>query len=201
MSLNSEKFWVLFSKKLSGEASAEEARMLENLILSHPEWQYAIQNLEDLWKHQPTKDFSPEEDAYMLHLHRMKELNIPFGEDVELESGAKEERRRSSRWYWAAAALVAIAGYFLVGVVSGGGKKANAQALQEVNEISTRPGSKSKVQLPDGTVVWLNAGSKLTYTKDYGKELREVTLVGEGFFDVVKNKEKPFIISTSTINI
>jgi ferric-dicitrate binding protein FerR (iron transport regulator) len=71
----------------------------------------------------------------------------------------------------------------------------------QVNKITTHLGSKSKVQLPDGTTVQLNAGSQLTYNKDFGKNLREVTLVGEGYFDVVKNKEIPFIIHTSNINI
>ena len=75
-----EFFWVLFSKKLSNEATTSELKELENLIKDYPEWQYAIQNLEDLWKHQKAKDYSHEEDAYMLHIHRMKELGIPFGE-------------------------------------------------------------------------------------------------------------------------
>ncbi len=80
--------------------------------------------------------------------------------------------------------------------------KGNKTAIaRQVNEISTRPGSKSKVELPDGSVVWLNAGSTLTYDKDFGKENRAVTLIGEGFFDVTKNKEKPFIISTESISI
>jgi transmembrane sensor len=55
--------------------------------------------------------------------------------------------------------------------------------------------------LPDGTKVWLNAGSSLTYDPLYGKNIREVTLSGEAFFDVVKNKEKPFIIHASKINV
>ena len=57
------------------------------------------------------------------------------------------------------------------------------------------------MQLPDGTVVLLNSGSKLTYNKDFGKGIREVTLVGEGYFDVTRNKEVPFIIHTSNIDI
>ena len=66
--MSQEKFWVLFSKKLAGEANAEELVELESLVQQHPEWQYAIQNLEDIWKHQAPEDFSEEEDAYMLHL-------------------------------------------------------------------------------------------------------------------------------------
>ncbi len=50
-------------------------------------------------------------------------------------------------------------------------------------------------------MVWLNAGSKLTYTKDFGKKNREVVLTGEAFFDVTKNPEKPFLIQTNSINI
>ncbi|MFZ1311892.1 MAG: FecR domain-containing protein [Chitinophagaceae bacterium] len=199
--MSQELFWVLFSKKLSGEASAEEMGLLENLIQQHPEWQYAIQNLEDLWKYQPYKDFVQEEDAYMLHLHRMAELNIPFGEvAIEAAIPAKGRNRLVTKWYWAAAAVIALVGLFAFGNLFNDEPERNPIA-QQVNEITTRPGSKSKVQLPDGSVVWLNAGSKLTYNKDFGKEIREVTLTGEGFFDVAKNKEKPFVINTATISI
>jgi transmembrane sensor len=199
--MSQEKFWVLLSKKLSGEAASEELKELENLVLNHPEWQYAIQNLEDLWKHQPQKDYMQEEDAYMLHLHRMKELNIPFGEGPD-EALIIHPKRRMIKWYWVAAAvtIMAIAAILLFNKVSGSRDETEPVAKQE-NEISTRPGSKSRVQLPDGTVVLLNAGSKLTYNKDFGKELREVSLSGEGFFDVRKMKDKPFIIHTSSIDI
>jgi ferric-dicitrate binding protein FerR (iron transport regulator) len=193
-----EKFWVLFSKKLSGEASAGEITELECLINDHPEWQFAIQNLEDLWKHQPAKDYSLEEDAYMLHIHRMRELGIPFGEEpVEMPAMGK---RKMIRWYWIAAASVVIACFFVFGSFFVG-KTKETGIVREVNEISTRPGSKSKIELPDGSVVWLNAGSKLTYNKDFGKANREVTLAGEGFFDVTINRDKPFIIRTASIII
>lgn len=199
--MSQESFWILLSKKLSGEASPEELLHLENLILTHPEWQLAIQNLTDLWKHQPLKDNAEEEDAYMLHLHRMDELNIPFGKEPVNEIEIFGDNRRKIKWYWPAAAiLVLIAGFFtFANPFKKEGQK--EEITRQVSEITTRPGSKSKVELPDGTVVWLNAGSKLTYNKDFGKQLREVTLSGEGYFDVVKNKEKPFIIHTSSINV
>jgi len=198
--MSQEQFWVLFSKKLSGEASAEELVFLENMIQAHPEWQYAIQNLTDLWKNQPVTDLTVVEDAYMLHLHRMNELNISL-DGINQEPRQEEKPvRKMTRWYWAAAIVLVLAGLFSIRSLFGSSNRGDEVAGQ-VNEISTRPGSKSKVQLPDGSVVWLNAGSKLTYNKDFGIETREVTLTGEGFFDVTKNKEKPFIISTSSIKI
>lgn len=199
--MNQEKFWVLFSKKLSGEATDSEVTELQVLINEHPEWQLAIQNLEDIWKHQQPNDFMQEEDAYMLHLHRMNELNIPFN------SGPKEVpvvsiKKNKRTWYWVAAAafVMVIAGVWIF-KNSGGQAGEKELVAKHSNEVSTQPGSKSKIQLPDGSTVWLNAGSKLTYTKDFGKEIREVTLTGEAFFDVTKMKEKPFIIHTSSINI
>ena len=197
-----ERFWVLLSKKLSGEANSAELNELERLVIEHPEWQYAIQNLEDLWKHEEEKDYQQEEDAYLLHLHRMNEKNIPFG-DGPVELPARTNKKIRLRWYWVAAAVFVAAILFFSGLF--GFKKTaagNEQTMAgEINEISTRPGSKSKVQLPDGTIVLLNAGSQLTYSKQYGKKLREVSLTGEAFFNVKENKAMPFIIHTSYIDI
>ena len=56
--------------------------------------------------------------------------------------------------------------------------------------------------MPDGSQVWLNAGSNLDYNNaDFNKEIREVSLNGEAYFDVTKNAEKPFIIHTKKMDI
>lgn len=199
--MSQEIFWILLSKKMSGEASPDELQQLEDLILQHPEWQYAIQNLEDLWQQQSPRDIAAEEDAYLLHLQRMQDLQIPFGQ-LDGQAPVLELRNPKSRrkWYWAAAILITAMGtWALMAKLS---KPASRKELaRQVSEITTRPGSTSRVELPDGSMVWLNAGSKLTYTKDFGKEIREVTLSGEAYFDVTKMKDKPFIIHTADINI
>jgi transmembrane sensor len=68
-------------------------------------------------------------------------------------------------------------------------------------EISVPIGSKSEISLTDGTKIWLNSGSKLTYDDYSGAQTREVFLEGEAFFDVVENKNKPFIVRTTDIYI
>jgi transmembrane sensor len=68
-------------------------------------------------------------------------------------------------------------------------------------EIIAPKGSKAQLTLPDGTKVWLNAYSKLRYQNDYNKISREVYLEGEGYFEVTKNRSKPFLVNTSDIRI
>lgn len=62
-------------------------------------------------------------------------------------------------------------------------------------------GSQSKIILPDGTVAWLNSGSTLKYNNSYGNKNRTVFLTGEGYFEVRKNAEKPFIVCADNLKI
>ncbi|MGZ5254326.1 MAG: FecR family protein, partial [Flavitalea sp.] len=69
------------------------------------------------------------------------------------------------------------------------------------NEVQTRKGSKSQMTLPDGSRVWLNSDTKLTYATDFNRNNREVNLEGEAYFDVIKDTTKPFIIHTRKMDI
>jgi len=71
----------------------------------------------------------------------------------------------------------------------------------KLNMVSTQYGSKSKIQLPDGTEVWLNGGSKITYRNDYGANTRTINLIGEAYFDVKHDARHPFIIHTKNLKI
>jgi transmembrane sensor len=61
-------------------------------------------------------------------------------------------------------------------------------------EKQNSKGIRSVILLADGTKVWLNADSKLQYPESFGPHTRDVTLIGEAFFEVTKNPRKPFII-------
>ena len=66
--------------------------------------------------------------------------------------------------------------------------------VTQLQTIITPMGAKSKIVLPDSSIVWLNSGSTLSYPQQFG-ENRPVTLAGEAYFEVSKN-EKPFLVST-----
>ncbi len=68
-------------------------------------------------------------------------------------------------------------------------------------EIIAPIGSRTIVQLSDGSEVHLNYGSKIKYPQFFSGDTREVTLTGEGFFEVAHNPEKPFIVKTGKLNV
>lgn len=65
-----------------------------------------------------------------------------------------------------------------------------------LNSIETPRGGQYQVNLPDGTKVWLNAASSLTYPAAFTGQQRQVQLKGEAYFEVAKNKQMPFIVSS-----
>ena len=62
-------------------------------------------------------------------------------------------------------------------------------------------GSKSKIYLPDSTLVWLNAGSKIIYSQGFGVNQRNVRLIGEGYFEVTRNEKLPFQVKTDELQV
>ncbi len=72
-----------------------------------------------------------------------------------------------------------------------------------LNEIQVPNGKTLKIELTDGTVVWLNSGTRFKFPQSFNSytENRKVFLQGEAFFDVTKNKDKPFIVETKGINV
>ena len=64
--------------------------------------------------------------------------------------------------------------------------------ITSYNVLTTPKGGQYKVQLPDGSLVWLNAASSLKYPTSFTGTERNVELNGEGYFEITKDKTKPF---------
>jgi transmembrane sensor len=74
-----------------------------------------------------------------------------------------------------------------------------APAVITYAEINVEKGKRKKITLPDGTVVTMNALSVLRIPSNFGKQTRELSLTGEGVFDVKSDENKPFIIHTGKL--
>jgi ferric-dicitrate binding protein FerR (iron transport regulator) len=110
----------------------------------------------------------------------------------------------SVKWWTAAAAVLGILAFSFWKISMPGQVSPKQESLISAtvkNQVATRPGNRTQIELLDGTKVWLNADSKLTY-KDFEKDgTREVYLEGEAFFDVESDPSRPFIIHTEKTRV
>ncbi len=77
----------------------------------------------------------------------------------------------------------------------------NSRSVIDMIAFSTATGEVKGITLPDGSKVWLNARSKITYPKNFNKNnIREITLNGEAYFEVERDERKPFVVKTQGVN-
>ena len=195
-------FWSLMSRKLAGEASEAELQELNAMLAASPELRAAANQVETIWQTPNEPDQEYLEATYLLMRDRMLQQKPTIIPQPEVEIPAKRKRpaiRRTS-------VLAILAFVLVVSAVTwytflGSSTDTVADNKQPVKEVVTNKASKTKLVLPDGTIAWLNSGSKLTYGNWVNQSTREVVLIGEGYFDVAKNPNKPFIIHTSVLDV
>lgn len=76
-----------------------------------------------------------------------------------------------------------------------------SNATAEMNTLYVPAGQRAQLTLHDGTQVWLNAQSTLTYPSRFNRKRREVSVVGEAYFDVAENRKSPFVVTTQQLTM
>jgi transmembrane sensor len=192
--------WGLLAKKLADEASPDEVGELERLLKDSPDLHYPTQTVSDLWNSSGKPDEEDPELAFGRHVERMKDQDIEF-------APIEASRRTRRRTLFLSLSLTGFIG-LVIAITWSTHRPSHSepapivrQAAIPGNEINTANGSRTHLTLPDGTRVWLNASSRLSYATDFNVSAREVSLTGEAFFDVTRNPQKPFLIHTAKIEI
>lgn len=199
-----ERIWVLMARKLANEATENELLELATLLCNHPNEHFAIDIIQEQWKLRNNYNTADAEKSFekIWDKIQLQELQSNIEQHTINQQPAINTVNyfnRIQKWAYAvAAATVIFGGIWLFAPTQ---KKGTTLAKLDANEVSTKYGSKTKLMLPDSTQVWLNAGSKLSYSNDYGQTIREVKLEGEAYFDVTHNANKPFIIHTDKMDI
>lgn len=105
------------------------------------------------------------------------------------------------RWQSIMREVVKIAAVFVLGFTLNYWFNPGTEEDIAMQTIHVPAGQNAQLTLADGSKVWLNAGSTLNFPTRFVEGKRLVILEGEGFFEVKANKEKPFIVSTSTYDV
>ena len=207
--MKKDNYIALIYKKLKGDISLEEQSQLDVWQGDSPENTQLSKQLEKDWEmiedYTPQVDLDIDVDADFKLLQQridkenrlvtspvdnLRVANQPIGKVVAMSS-----KKSNSRWIaWASAAVIALAvGFWFVNNQNG--------FTTETLIAKTEYQGKQTVTLDDGTIVWLNGNSQLTYFTDFSGDERRVKLTGEAFFDVTKFPDKPFIIETTNSKV
>lgn len=83
------------------------------------------------------------------------------------------------------------------------GNTKQAQLDTSITQIDIPYGEKFKIKLSDGTLVWLNSGTSFRFPQNFSStnKNRTVEVIGEAYFEVAKNKQKPFIVNTPSVDV
>ena len=194
-----DRFDQLMARKLSGEASAEELLELEAFIDEYPQARYFHDMMLEYWTVEPKNQ--PDDIQEEIHFQQL--ISIAEKKHEEAEPALVRELPASRRRKLVGGLLIAAC---LLGLVIGArylmpANPAAQPSSVALREVATDKGARTHLVLPDGTRVWLNSESHITYKGNFDDSVREVTLEGEAYFDVVKDAKHPFIVHTSEIDI
>ena len=181
--MDKDKFLLLTTKVLSGNASPEEVLHLEQL-LSDPQLRRLYDQFVQYW--QPSQQQRPT-DLEKALAHTWEKIGTRETEDTNTDSKVPVRKLPFLKKVIAAAAIVLVL-VMAFWIYQSSPATINYRVAHNAN------GVRSTIVLPDGSKVWLGADSRLRYPEAFTQDNRTLELDGEAFFDVVKNPEKPFII-------
>ena len=172
-----DKLKSLFDRFFGGETTENENAYLADLLENDKDGELDAY-IEKTWQEAESMDVD-------------FEVEVRVKEKILAQISSECQVKSSRPWFRFFRAAAVAAG--LVAAVLLGWHIADLRKPETFEMVAER-GQKSSLTLPDGSKVWLNSASKLTYTSDYNSKDRNIILDGEAFFDVARNENLPFIV-------
>jgi len=185
--IDEELFTTLAARKLAGEATTAEQQELEMMLQEYPELRERYQLLQQYFTVSAYHSSAETEQALQRTMSRINTSTTPV------------KRMFPWKWVGVAAAAVLITAVAVVVLRPRQQQAEVARLMERQNGKAT----KATIELADGSKIWLNADSKLSYPEVFNGNSREVYLNGEAFFDIAANPKKPFIVhlSSGTVHV
>lgn len=189
----------LLIKFLNNQCTKDELKEVVSWIKSDSLNQRSIDWGVQEWKNFEIKDNIPSDNEFSALLDKVHhKINI------SKKKNSKTKIAQIVTWVTKAAAVLllpVLAFLFYTLSEKSSGTVSTAKLSIDSLEIAAPIGSQTAIQLSDGSEVFLNHGSKLQYPYRFTGNTREVVLVGEGYFNIAHNPERPFIVKTKNLNV
>jgi transmembrane sensor len=185
---------------LNHKLSREQQQELSERINQDQDQEHATAWFYRLWdktRQEKSDERSGEAFAQLKQKLTLKDDDIRFNNFLQSVSLSRNAGLRAIIRY----AAVFLIAFGLAWLVFYPGKTPSSSPSSRFNVVSVPNGSKGYLTLEDGTEIWLNCGSRLTYNNFSSVPVREVFLEGEAFFDVRKDNERPFVVKTSDLKL
>lgn len=182
--MENKNYIVLFEKYLRNEASDEETQLLLSMLRRDNDLDQFLGRMLD--QSHPELDEKTEQ-----RMHAQIRSTISQGRKRSVRTASL---RRAMQW--AAIIVLPLLSALLVYLITSDQLPGNNRVT-----ITAPNGEKAIVTLADGSRVWINSGSSLTYGNDFNRHERKVSLDGEAYFEVAKDAQRPFIVHTREMNI
>jgi ferric-dicitrate binding protein FerR (iron transport regulator) len=192
--MGKSKFMELMAKSMGKTATTEELAELETFLEQSPEYRKLHQVNDALKGNIKQTGISKEKDIST----KLEDLWYKIKSADESPVTDEKIIKPLFNWRWAAAAVLVLGlagGVFYTLRL----REFNQTSATVMHEVHVPYGTTQKLVMPDGTKVKLNAGSTFIYPEKFSKNTRDVSLTGEGFFEVTKNARKPFLVHTNRL--
>ena len=182
---------LLITRYLSGKMDKESFAELKRWSLESESNRKYVRNKLEVW-------FSSGAADTAVRFDKDKAFSL-FRQRV---AGAEKKQKQMLRFSWKTFMRVAAVVLILMipFVTYWQGKQAVKQNFADM-VVEAPMGAHTKLYLPDGTLVWLNAGSKIIYSQGFGVDDRRLRLEGEGYFEVTKQNGKQFTVKTHEYDV
>lgn len=187
-----EEYRYIFDFIFSGSEVSDELKLrFRHWLELHGDDADVWECLEKYWNETPVgnPDFNVGEGLERLLDSIERQKTVPESQTAKSVAAQSAGSHRALRWLAAVAAAVVV---FAIGWTSA----SYVRESESKTVFLSSADNTGRYTLPDGTRVWLNRGSSLTYTNGFNRKERNVSLSGEGFFDVSRDEDRPFIVST-----
>lgn len=197
--------WI--ARYQDGTLDGESLRKLTQWVSSSQQNRVYVWNRMEIWFSSEvagSMSSSHKEEAYRRFMNRVSwshACSAGVSGNNASELNWKQGRKSfslSGRMFLRVAAVVLIVILPLAGYWSG--KESLKGTFADIS-VEAPLGGRTKLYLPDGTLVWLNGGSKLVYSQGFGVEDRRLRMEGEGYFEVARNAEIPFEVQTNEVGL